>query len=389
MPIQSIDTTEQIAFAASGDSWLIKAGVAVVVSDTSPAIYSNLMRSFLTNQGTVMADVAVFFDSASDFSLVLNASEGVISGGVAGVIVSSFDTSVQNHGAISAQGVGVEVDGDFCPITNDGTIFGGEHGVIFGADGTLDNAGSVASGNFGVALGSNNAVVAASVQNSGSLRGSDAAFTVEGAGSTLDLVNTGAVIGRIDLHNAGASTIVNTGAITGEVMFGAAGDSYDGRGGTIAGLVSGGSGADRLIGGGGGEDLDGGKGVDRIKGMDGDDTITGGQSRDNLNGGRGDDLFVYAGVSDSTPTDMDVIAGWDAGDVIDLSAVDASASAGFQHLVFAGMIAAGDPLGKGKVQFFELNGDTFVVADVTGDKVADFEIQISGTVALNAADFVL
>jgi hypothetical protein len=96
-------------------------------------------------------------------------------------------------------------------------------------------------------------------------------------------------------------------------------------------------------------------------------------------------------VADSTAKDHDVIAKhWTASDIIDVSALDADRHArGHQDFTFGGMINSGDALTPHTIEYYQHGGDTFVVADTTGDGKADFEVQIHGTFTLTAGEFVL
>ncbi|MEM1313679.1 MAG: hypothetical protein AAGI51_03940 [Pseudomonadota bacterium] len=103
------------------------------------------------------------------------------------------------------------------------------------------------------------------------------------------------------------------------------GGSQDDRvwGGEGGDAVHGGEGADRLFGGAGddrvfgdaGDDaLFGGQGADALDGARGADVIDGGPGADRLRGGPGPDVFV------PSPGAVDVIADFESGDAIDLSA---------------------------------------------------------------------
>jgi hypothetical protein len=43
----------------------------------------------------------------------------------------------------------------------------------------------------------------------------------------------------------------------------------------------------------------------------------------------------------------------------------------------------------GELRRKAIGSDTFVLADIDGDAVADFEIELGGSVTLSAADFLL
>jgi flagellin len=75
-----------------------------------------------------------------------------------------------------------------------------------------------------------------------------------------------------------------------------------------------------------------------------------------------------------------MILDWQPTDILDLGAIDASTSqAGQQGLVFAGFDPVGDwNVGNGQVKYSHIGGNTYVVGDVTGDRRADFNIEIRG-----------
>jgi hypothetical protein len=82
-------------------------------------------------------------------------------------------------------------------------------------------------------------------------------------------------------------------------------------------ILKGGRGRDYLDGANGNDILNGGIGNDRLVGGVGDDLLTGGRRNDVLTGGTGRDRFVYRGVFEG----RDRITDFEAGDVIDLSAL--------------------------------------------------------------------
>lgn len=158
-------------------------------------------------------------------------------------------------------------------------------------------------------------------------------------------------------------------------------------GGAGADTLSGDAGADSLLGGAGNDRLTGGAGADVLTGGAGADTLSGGAGADRLTGGAGGDTFVFANAAAArgdTITDFRAAQG----DVIDLSALDADAGlAGHQALEFLGRGAftgAGGELrllsGKGFVQ---------LVADLDGDRQADFRITLTGAPSVLADDLLL
>ncbi|MBV9929733.1 MAG: cadherin domain-containing protein [Alphaproteobacteria bacterium] len=146
--------------------------------------------------------------------------------------------------------------------------------------------------------------------------------------------------------------------------------------------VSGGDGNDTIQGLGGDDILDGGNGKD---------TLTGGAGADRLTGGAGADQFVYNSVSESTAAARDVITDFShaQGDKIVLSGIDAnSLAAGDQAFTFIGSAAFTHVAGQLRFEG-DGHGNTIVSGDVNGDGVADFQIQLVGTIPLVASDFVL
>jgi Ca2+-binding RTX toxin-like protein len=171
-------------------------------------------------------------------------------------------------------------------------------------------------------------------------------------------------------------------------------DYLDGKGGDD--VLLGGAGRDRLIGGTGddrlygveGNDvLIGGAGDDALYGYLGDDVLEGGTGKDRLAGGDGADRFVF-GSAGETPfsAGRDVVADWNTGDVIDLSAMDADlAAVGNQGFTFLGMTGVTSAAGAGELRAFHHNGNTYLLGGVDGDGRGDFQIEITGLHTLTTA----
>ncbi|MBP6819651.1 MAG: M10 family metallopeptidase C-terminal domain-containing protein [Ferrovibrio sp.] len=142
-----------------------------------------------------------------------------------------------------------------------------------------------------------------------------------------------------------------------------------------------------LIGNEGANVLSGGAGKDRILGGGGNDTISGGAGQDTLTGGGGADVFMFTSLNDSpfAGTARDTISDLNLrhGDRINLSAIDADTTqAGDQDFVFI----------TGKV--FTAAGQVMVTkglltAEVNGDGVADFAINLVGVVTLADGSFLI
>jgi Ca2+-binding RTX toxin-like protein len=154
-------------------------------------------------------------------------------------------------------------------------------------------------------------------------------------------------------------------------------------------LLFGGAGDDELRGGAMNDRIAGGDGADKLVGGAGRDVLVGGLGGDFLYGGADNDRFVFNDVAESTETSSDWIRGWNVGDRIDLSAIDAHAFGPFdQAFIYIG--AADFSSGGGQLQVRTTDsGNTIIRGDTDGDLRADLTIKLAGTPGLGASSFVL
>ncbi|GAA0580347.1 hypothetical protein GCM10009416_18400 [Craurococcus roseus] len=211
----------------------------------------------------------------------------------------------------------------------------------------------------------------------------DYTVTFSGGGLAASVVKTakiGSANVKLDLDadaNAppppAATVLRGTGAA--DTLTGGAGnDSITGEGGD-----------DRLHGSAGDDTLLGGAGYDALMGGDGADRLAGGSGGDVLIGGAGADAFVFASAADGNDRIQDFTRS--QGDEIDLSAIDADATAaGDQAFLFADGIAfvAYQP---GTVRTSRGSDGTITVEADTGAGVLSFRVQ--GATGLAADDFLL
>jgi serralysin len=152
-----------------------------------------------------------------------------------------------------------------------------------------------------------------------------------------------------------------------------------GNGGTSNDVLYGTSGADRIDGGDGNDSIFGLGGDDFIGGGLGDDVMVGGFGRDQLTGGGGFDQFRFDGVLDSVAGAADRIVDFQSGfDRIDLSAMGLTYSG---RSKFSG--------NDGELHVLRSHDYTMVEADLNGDRIADFQIELSGGLRLSDSDFLL
>ncbi|HDZ73658.1 MAG TPA: hypothetical protein ENH55_12995 [Aurantimonas coralicida] len=127
-------------------------------------------------------------------------------------------------------------------------------------------------------------------------------------------------------------------------------------------------------------------GFENVIGGSGHDTIIASAAVNVMDGGAGNDSFVFGSAQDA---DGDTIVGFQPGDKIDLSGIDAdSGMAGQQSFVLfagTGFTAAGQVM---VTHSADADGEhTLVSADTDGNGSADFEIDVAGTHNLAASDF--
>ena len=193
------------------------------------------------------------------------------------------------------------------------------------------------------------------------------------------------------------------GYVNNDTLLGGVGnDSLYGEGGNDR--LIGGSGNDQLRGGAGNDSLRGdegndllvgGEGADTLQGESGRDTLQGGLGRDILTGGTEADTFRWSAINESrTGTARDVVTDYLRGiDILDLGGIDANtAVAGNQAFAFLGSALFTGAAGQLRSEIFtraDGTGLTLIQADVNGDRVADFEVQLTGTYTFAASDFIL
>jgi Ca2+-binding RTX toxin-like protein len=168
------------------------------------------------------------------------------------------------------------------------------------------------------------------------------------------------------------------------------------------GVLAGGGGNDTVFGGdtlanvmngnGGGDLMGGGELNDTMSGGDGNDVINGYLGADQLRGGTGADKFQYFSFDESSPAAQDVIFDFSRAqhDRIDVELVfddiNTQTDETFHFLGTAGFTGH-----AGELRFVEVanRNQTFVQADIDGDRTADLQIKLIGLIALSAADFIL
>ena len=141
----------------------------------------------------------------------------------------------------------------------------------------------------------------------------------------------------------------------------------------------GGEGRDVLHGSAGTDLLVGEAGDDDLRGDDGNDRLVGGAGADRLQGGAGADTFVFQDIGHSGPGAADRILDFGAGDIIDLSGIDADAGlAGDQAFSLVG--AFSNRAGQAVLSFDAASNTSALNLDLDGDGRSDFTLLFDGQV---------
>lgn len=148
--------------------------------------------------------------------------------------------------------------------------------------------------------------------------------------------------------------------------------------------------------GGGNDQLFGNQAMNVLKGAAGNDLLIGAGGRDFLWGGAGADTFGFNSIVHSAAgTKRDTIRDFaDGVDEIGLAKLDADLdTAGNQAFKFIGgtvFSGADGQLRSGRYNYSGTANDfTLVSGDIDGDKVAEFQIKLTGLHTLTAGDFIL
>lgn len=156
-------------------------------------------------------------------------------------------------------------------------------------------------------------------------------------------------------------------------------------------------GDDALKGGYGADRLEGGRGDDHINGRGGNDRLLGGRGLDVLAGGAGNDVFVFRSAEDAGPSaaGAERIVDFTRGhDRIHMTSMDANnLQDGDQAFHFKGGAGFSGQAGELRFALVDEKGlrhdHTSVSADINGDSIADFYLELTGLHHLKAADFLL
>ncbi len=238
--------------------------------------------------------------------------------------------------------------------------------------------------------------------------------TAGGAGVDV-IINVESIIGGDFADRLTGTTGVNSivGGSGSDRIFGLGGDDVlQGEGGND--LIQGGNENDFILGGDGQDQINGGEGndtvvgasttliddnaTDRLTGADGNDRLVGGGGRDILRGDSfiggtsvtgGSDIFDFNDVNDSLAGGLrdiirDFVQGEDLIDLLEIDAIMGGADDAFNFIGTGGFTNT-----AGEIRYPFGGSHTIISADVDGDGIADFQIDLNGNISLLDTDFIL
>ncbi len=357
-------------YAYDGDSVFLprNGGTFVITPGDAPADVTRIaalpMRAELltaTGDGTDLSfsmnglgDVRIDLRTRGAESLVASGADGAELDG--DLLTLSFATAA-THSATVRSVAGASVQG----TAGKDAIFGGPGDNEINGNGGAD----LLVGGAG-----NDRVI---YQVASTIHGDSGPASAGAANDTLVLTQAGA----IDLSRQTNQDVTGRSTVTGF-------ENVDAAQATAPVALSGSVGANLLIGG---------SGADRLDGGAGNDQLIGGAGVDHLTGGPGNDVFIFRSIGDSGVGRgrRDIIADFVKGqDIIDLSLIDANTSARGDQ-AFAFVSSPTSSIVKNSITWNYERSDnvTIIRGDVSGNRRADFEIELAGMVLLSANDFIL
>ena len=374
---------------------------------------------------TLRLNMGYFSGFQLPFGTVINLTMGP--GGAASIMqvngintlsVSNFERLIYN-GVNAADFITGGAAGDYIfGGTGDNHLFGGDGDDTMGTQGTVDMDGGlgfdIASFTVvGLPTGLNIANRATqSLGLAGSLRNFEAYGNIElGYGAnvvnlvqTTDVtITTGGGNDRITVLNASARIYAGFG--DDDVTTGNGNDDIEGSSGNNTVHMGGGgdfyrnsgarsyTGIERIYGEAGDDTVLTAAGADLVDGGDGNDELYTGWGDDRAFGGLGNDkLYGEAGLDSLYGGDGDDTLDSDRDVNVSPTPVEADAVNGSfinDAFIWIGAAAFGNVAGQLHYVQDVPGNRTLIEGDIQGDRVADFVIQLSGLIAMQAADIIL
>jgi Ca2+-binding RTX toxin-like protein len=318
--------------------------------------------------------------------------------GGAGIDTADYSASSAGVSVRLDTGTGYGGDAAGDTLSNIENLTGSAHmDVLYGN--SVDNTIDAGNGNDFVYAGAGNDIVKGGGGDDQLYGDAGSDLLIGGAGA--DFISGGDVYGRDegvwvgDIYYQSVDTLSYSTSPSGvQVVMTSNGNGYgvggDANGDTFTGIenVEGSGYDDNIWGDNRDNRIEGLSGNDQLMGRDGNDTLVGGAGVDQMWGGTGSDNFVFQSAGDSGvwSGNRDIIHDFQGngggsfgrgGDRIDLSQIDANTNAaGNQAFTWIG--TSGFTGVAGQLMQYTFNGNTILSADLNGDRIADFQIEVAG-----------
>lgn len=426
-----------LAGRVAGDLAILAEAPYAGGDDTMIGVFTTARQTFIGDVGTIFAgatlaggDDVLRIASANALSFVAGDVALVSNGTARNQVTGGDDTITGVSGVTPAQHSRAALFGDVETMVNFSEVIGGVDRIA-GGDGAEFLSGDVGldrSSQGARLVGGADTITAGGGDDlaAGELIVSYGAVSLQKGAAVItggaDTIRGGAgsdrLFGEIGTTDLAALALVSGGN---DQILGEAGDDFL-FGQTGNDVLNGGAGADQLSGGTGTdrasyanasagvtanlnasglnrgeaagdvyasiENLEGSGHADTLVGNSGANRLIGRFGADTISGGGGNDVFAYGAAGESTSTVRDVILDFARGDRIDLSAIDTNLGAGGDQ-AFAFIAASGFTGLAGQLRAVRAASDTFIEADVNGDRVVDFALRLDDPFSLSAGDFVL
>jgi hypothetical protein len=256
MAIEIPTGTTQFQIQEEGVTYILKAGSTRSASGGDSVIFGDgtVDNDKVIINGTVSQTGTGFGVQLSGLDMIVQVGANGSISGATGVELTGSNATVTNAGAITGSdpfGYGVYFEGSNTEISNTGDIISQGTGIFaLGPNSSINNDGKV-QGQTGINI--EDARVDVTIGDHGKVIGTDAAIFSESAEATdkIHILNNGKITGQngsfaIELGDSD-DNVVNHGAIVGKIYLGTGKDVFDARSGTVDHAVAGGTGDDTLI----------------------------------------------------------------------------------------------------------------------------------------------
>lgn len=235
----------------SNQGWVLTADGSITVANGHGIVNNDAFHdSVITVAGDIVADAlykAGIFSNGPSATLKVDVGGSIH--GYSGIAFYGDNTTVQNHGHITAGHLGIYANADDAKALNAGTIEANV-GVYFentNGNSVFDNSGKITADKGIVAQ---NSVVYMALGATSVVDAKSIGIELAANSAGYNLVLNEGVIKSADIAIQGNSTsdrIENTGTIKGKIVLGEGNDVFDNRDGTVDHAVDGGGGDDFYV----------------------------------------------------------------------------------------------------------------------------------------------